>query len=210
MWRLFVCCFLIGGASLPTRASMEESRVERHDARHVGSGWLDSDDPEIDRSPIWAIQYRRYLYLLGREMFWPELASREAFRIAVVGWPDLAENLGSKLDGRAIAGLPVNIVSLDAESLESERGDFTVLFLGGTSAEGEANARIQSSVNRWNRKGNKTALIITDGGDIAGFDLILRRRKVGDEPQLCIVQDAEGLQSKGMTLPPPFLQKLCP
>ena len=189
---------------------MEESLMERHDVRGVPSGLLDPDDPEIDRSPIWAIQYRRYLYLLGREMFWPELASREAFRIAVVGWPDLAENLGSKLDGRAIAGLPVDIVSLDAESLESERGDFTVLFLGGTSAEGEANARLQSSVNRWNRKGNKTALIITDGGDIAGFDLILRRRKVGDEPQLCIVQDAEGLQSKGMTLPPPFLQKLCP
>lgn len=210
MWRLFVCCFLIGGASLPARASVEESRVERHDARGVRLGSLDSGDPEIDRSPIWAIQYRRYLYLLGREMFWPEFASREVFRIAVVGWPDLAENLGSTLDGRAIAGLPVDIVSLDAESLESERGDFTVLFLGGTSAEGEANARIQSSVNRWNRKGNKTALIITDGGDIAGFDLILRRRKVGDEPQLCIVQDAEGLQSKGMTLPPPFLQKLCP
>ena len=104
----------------------------------------------------------------------------------------------------------MDVVPLDAESLESERGDFTVLFLGGTSTEDEANARIQSSVDRWNRRGNKTALIITDGGDIAGFDLILRRRKVGDQPQLCIVQDANGLQAKGMTLPAPFLQKLCP
>ena len=189
---------------------MEESRLERHAGHGVLSASLDSDDPEIDRSPIWAIQYRRYLYLLGREMFWPELASREAFKIAVVGWPDLAENLGATLDGRAIAGLPVDIVSLDAESLGSERDDFTVLFLGGTSIEGEANIRIQSSLDRWNRKGNKTALIITDGGDIVGFDLILRRKKVGDEPQLCIVQDADGLQSKGMTLPAPFLQKLCP
>ena len=168
------------------------------------------DDPEIDRSPIWAIQYRRYLYLLGREMFWPELASREAFRIAVVGWPDLAENLGSKLDGRAIAGLPVDIVSLDEEGLASERNDFTVLFLGGTSQSAAANDGLQKAVNRWNRKGNKSALIITDGGSLEGFDLILKRRKVGNDPQLCIVQDTDGLASKGMTLPVPFLQKLCP
>ena len=189
---------------------MGERQAERREEQGVLPSSLDQADPEIDRSPIWAIQYRRYLYLLGREMFWPELASREAFKIAVVGWPDLAENLSAKLDGRAIAGLPVDVVPLDAESLESERGDFTVLFLGGTSTEDEANARIQSSVDRWNRRGNKTALIITDGGDIAGFDLILRRRKVGDQPQLCIVQDANGLQAKGMTLPAPFLQKLCP
>jgi len=167
------------------------------------------EDPEIDRSPIWAIQYRRYLYLLGREMFWPELASREAFRIAVVGWPDLAENLGSKLDGRAIAGLPVDIVSLDEEDLASERSDFTVLFLGGTSRSGTENDGLQQAVNRWNRKGNKNALVITDGGNIEGFDLILKRRKVGTDPQLCIVQDTDGLASKGMTLPVPFLQKLC-
>ena len=167
------------------------------------------EDPEIDRSPIWAIQYRRYLYLLGREMFWPELASREAFRIAVVGWPDLAENLGSKLDGRAIAGLPVDIVSLDEEDLASERSDFTVLFLGGTSRSGIENDGLQQAVNRWNRKGNKNALVITDGGSIEGFDLILKRRKVGTDPQLCIVQDTDGLASKGMTLPVPFLQKLC-
>lgn len=210
MWRLFVCCFLLGCTTLPARASLTEHVMECRTNRVGLPAATASDDPEIDRSPIWAIQYRRYLYLLGREMFWPELAARETFRIAVVGWPDLAENLGAKLDGRAIAGLPVDIVPLDAESLESERGDFTVLFLGGTSSSVESNDRIQSSVNRWNRKGNKTALIITDGGDIAGFDLILRRRKVGDEPQLCIVQDADGLQSKGMTLPAPFLQKLCP
>jgi len=168
------------------------------------------EDPEIDRSPIWAIQYRRYLYLLGREMFWPELASRESFRIAVVGWPDLAENLGSTLDGRAIAGLPVDIVPLDEEGLASERNDFTVLFLGGTSGGSETNEGLQLAVDRWNRKGNKNALVITDGGAITGFDLILRRRKAGDEPQLCIVQDTDGLASKGMTLPAPFLQKLCP
>ena len=167
------------------------------------------EDPEIDRSPIWAIQYRRYLYLLGREMFWPELASRETFRIAVVGWPDLAENLGSKLDGRAIAGLPVDIISIDQEGLASERSDFTVLFLGGTSRNETENDGLQKAVNRWNRKGNKNALIITDGGSIDGFDLILKRRKVGTDPQLCIVQDADGLSSKGMTLPVPFLQKLC-
>lgn len=210
MWRLFVCGILIGCASLPALASMVEGPSPSDVAGLSRPSTGTSDDPEIDRSPIWAIQYRRYLYLLGREMFWPELASRESFRIAVVGWPDLAENLGAKLDGRAIAGLPVDIVSLDAASLESERGDFTVLFLGGTSAGSEANARMQSSVDRWNRKGNKSALIITDGGDIEGFDLILRRLKVGDEPQLCIVQDADGLESKGMTLPAPFLQKLCP
>lgn len=167
------------------------------------------EDPEIDRSPIWAIQYRRYLYLLGREMFWPELASRETFRIAVVGWPDLAENLGSKLDGRAIAGLPVDIVSLDEEGLASERSDFTVLFLGGTSRNKTENDGLQKAVNRWNRKGNKNALIITDGGSIDGFDLILKRIKVGTDPQLCIVQDTDGLSSKGMALPVPFLQKLC-
>ena len=167
------------------------------------------EDPEIDRSPIWAIQYRRYLYLLGREMFWPELASRETFRIAVVGWPDLAENLGSKLDGRAIAGLPVDIISINEEGLASERSDFTVLFLGGTSRNETENDGLQKAVNRWNRKGNKNALIITDGGSIDGFDLILKRRKVGTDPQLCIVQDADGLSSKGMTLPVPFLQKLC-
>jgi UDP-N-acetylglucosamine:LPS N-acetylglucosamine transferase len=128
----------------------------------------------------------------------------------VVGWPDLAENLSSKLDGRAIAGLPVDIVPLDADGLAAERNDFTVLFLGGTGGSTETNSEVQQAVDRWNRKANKSALIITDGGRISGFDLILRRRKVGDEPQLCIVQDTEGLAAKGMTLPAPFLQKLCP
>ena len=56
---------------------------------------------------------------------------------------------------------------------------------------------------------NKNALVITDGGSIECFDLILKRRKVGTDPQLCIVQDTDGLASKGMTLPVPFLQKLC-
>jgi len=212
MWRSLLGCSLLGCSLLPapvlaarggngtTSERVSESAVMR----------VEADDPEIDRSPIWAIQYRRYLYLLGREMFWPELAARESFRIAVVGWPDLAENLSSKLDGRAIAGLPVDIVPLDAAGLATERGDFTVLFLGGTGGDPETNVEMQQAVTRWNRKGNKEALIITDGGSISGFDLILRRRKVGDEPQLCIVQDTEGLAAKGMTLPVPFLQKLCP
>ena len=39
-------------------------------------------DPEIDRSPIWAVIYGRYIYLLGREMFWPEIAKQDRFRIA--------------------------------------------------------------------------------------------------------------------------------
>ena len=51
-------------------------------------------DPEIDRSPIWAVIYGRYIYLLGREMFWPEIAKQDRFRIAIVNWPDLAEDLG--------------------------------------------------------------------------------------------------------------------
>ena len=208
MWRPLLSCFLIGCWVLPAPAMIEEVRgVPIKEAVCVSTHM---EDPEIDRSPIWAIQYRRYLYLLGREMFWPELASREAFRIAVVGWPDLADNLGSKLDGRAIAGLPVDIVSLDEESLASERGDFTVLFLGGTSRKASDNEGLQRAVNRWNRKDNKQALIITDGGDLDGFDLILKRRKIGNDPQLCIVQDTDGLSSKGMTLPVPFLQKLCP
>ncbi len=208
MWRPLLSCFLIGCWVLPALAMIEEVRgVPIKEAVCVSAHM---EDPEIDRSPIWAIQYRRYLYLLGREMFWPELASREAFRIAVVGWPDLADNLGSKLDGRAIAGLPVDIVSLDEESLASERGDFTVLFLGGTSRKASDNEGLQRAVNRWNRKDNKQALIITDGGDLDGFDLILKRRKIGNDPQLCIVQDTDGLSSKGMTLPVPFLQKLCP
>ena len=208
MWRPILYCFLSGCWLLPAPALAGDGC--RIPPVQTGVAPAMMDDPEIDRSPIWAIQYRRYLYLLGREMFWPELASREAFRIAVVGWPDLAENLGSKLDGRAIAGLPVDIVSLDEEGLASERNDFTVLFLGGTSQSAAANDGLQKAVNRWNRKGNKSALIITDGGSLEGFDLILKRRKVGNDPQLCIVQDTDGLASKGMTLPVPFLQKLCP
>ncbi len=201
-------CLLFGCWVLPAPA-VADTKCPIPRARAAGAP-ATKEDPEIDRSPVWAIQYRRYLYLLGREMFWPELASREAFRIAVVGWPDLAENLGSRLDGRAIAGLPVDIVSLDEERLASDRSDFTVLFLGGTSLSETANDGLQKAVNRWNRKGNKNALIITDGGSIEGFDLILKRRKVGNDLQLCIVQDADGLASKGMTLPIPFLQKLCP
>ena len=212
MWRSLLGCSLLGCFLLPVPAlaAVNGAGTTCSSNSETLIFHLPQNDPEIDRSPIWAIQYRRYLYLLGREMFWPELAARESFRIAVVGWPDLAENLRSKLDGRAIAGLPVDIVPLDATDLAAERSDFTVLFLGGTGGSEENNGDVQQALDRWNRKGNKEALIITDGGNISGYDLILRRRKVGDEPQLCIVQDTEGLAAKGMNLPAPFLQKLCP
>ncbi len=166
-------------------------------------------DPEIDRSPIWAMHFGRYLYLLGREMFWPELDQREKFSIGVVGWDDLAEDLGSRLDGRSIAGLPVEIKSLDAKTLREHKGDFTVLFLSGTDGP-TPDSSIEEALIRWSRKKDKQALIITDGGEISASDLSFRRSGEGANIGLCIVQQEQNLQDKGMALPVPFLQRICP
>ena len=94
-------------------------------------------EPEIDRSPIWAMVFGRYLYHLGREMFWPDLDQRASFKIGVVGWEALAEDLGHQLAGRSLAGIPVEIVPLTLASLRDHRGDFTMLFLGDTNLTSE-------------------------------------------------------------------------
>lgn len=166
-------------------------------------------EPEIDRSPIWAMVYGRYLYLLGREMFWPDIASKDRFRIAVVNWPDLAADLGSRLDGRAIAGLPVDIIAIDGDDLSSEKGDFTLLFVGGSQDESVRDDLTQS-LAKWLRKGDRSALVVTDGATMAGHDVALRRLKEGEGLSLCIAPDVEALAAKSLDLPPHFMQRPCP
>ncbi len=166
-------------------------------------------DPEIDRSPIWAVVYGRYLYLLGREMFWPGIERKDRFRIAVVNWPDLAVDLADRLDGRAIAGLPVDIVALDTKELANEKEDFTVLFLGG-SADAEALVLLSQSMAKWQRKGDRAALVVTDGGEVEGHDVVFRRMKVAEGLSLCIAPDDGALLSKSLDLPAHFRQRRCP
>lgn len=166
-------------------------------------------DPEIDRSPIWAMVYGRYLYLLGREMFWPDLDRKNRFKIAVVNWPDLAKDLGGRLEGRAIAGLPVDIVDLDTDALATEKGDFTMLFIGGSISE-EGRKTIEGAISRWMRRDEKHALIVTDGGILSGHDVAFQRRKNGEGLSLCITLNPTSLSSKKMELPAHFLQRVCP
>jgi len=188
--------------SLPSAGGEHRRTMEAHDV-------VAPADPEIDRSPIWAVVYGRYLYILGREMFWPEINRQDRFRIGVVNWPDLAEDLGTRLDGRAIAGLPVDIIALEPSDLASERGDFTILFMGGSmDAAGQEN--LSESLDKWMRRGSKSALVVTDGGPVEGHDLAFRRLKSGDAPALCIDPDLAAMAAKSMELPAHFLQKQCP
>lgn len=166
-------------------------------------------DPEIDRSPIWARMYAQYLFFLGREMFWPNLEERETFRLAVVNWPDLAEELASFLEGRSIAGMPVELVPLTDSDLSSDKSDFTVLFIGGTGLDAERESA-ESALTKWNRKGNRNALVITDARSIPGHDLIFQRLKEGEDLRLCVKADPNSLQTKGLELPSAFAQRQCP
>lgn len=166
-------------------------------------------DPEIDRSPIWAVIYGRYLAFLGKEMFWPDIARSDRFRIAVVNWPDLASDLGKRLDGRAIAGVPVDIIALDGDELAGERNDFTLLFIGGTALETERQ-NVTDDLKRWRKKGDRSALIVTDGGDIEGHDVVFRRIKLEGNPGLCIAPHLPSLEAKSLELPTHFLQRPCP
>jgi len=166
-------------------------------------------DPEIDRSPIWAVIYGKYLAFLGKEMFWPDIAHTDRFRIAVVNWPDLASDLGKRLDGRAIAGIPVDIIALDSKELAGERNDFTLLFIGGTAVDSERQG-VTEDLKRWRKKGDRAALIVTDGGDIEGHDVAFRRMRTGGNPGLCIAPHLPSLQAKSLELPMHFLQRPCP
>jgi hypothetical protein len=171
-------------------------------------GWVGAD-PEIDKSPVWALIYGRYLYLLGCEMFWPNIDRLDRFRIAVVNWPDLAEDLGDRLDGRSIAGLPVDIIPFDAPGFGSEKGDFTMVFVGG-SLDPKREKPLAEGLSRWMKKSARTALVITDGAALAGHDLAFKRMKDGTGLSLCLQPDDLSLSAKTLELPPHFLQKLCP
>lgn len=180
----------------------------------LGAAVIEADccfnpDPEIDRSPIWAVIYGRYLYLLGREMFWPEIAKQDRFRIAIVNWPDLAEDLGKQLKGRAIAGLQVDIISIETSALANEKRDFTMLFVGG-SDNPEVMPSLNTSLSKWLKRGNKNALIVTDGGAIPGHDVAFRRTKNGETLSLCVDPDEAALASKPLDLPLHFMQRRCP
>ncbi|RPG81216.1 MAG: DUF4154 domain-containing protein [Crocinitomicaceae bacterium TMED114] len=166
-------------------------------------------DPEIDRSPIWARMYAQYLFFLGREMFWPDLDQRASFQLAVVNWPNLAEELGSFLEGRSIAGMPVELVTLDADALAANKQDFTLLFLGGTRQDAERET-LESAIRKWNRKGNRNALVITDDQEVEGHDLIFRRLKEGEDLRLCVAAALRSLESKGLELPAAFAKRQCP
>jgi len=166
-------------------------------------------DPEIDRSPIWAVVYGRYLWLLGREMFWPDIARKERFRIAIVNWPDLAEDLGQQLDGRAIAGIPVEVTSLTPKELAGEKQDFTMLFIGGTG-DASALAGLTAQLGKWTKRDRRTALVLTDGADVEGADVVFRRLKQAQGLSLCIATDQASLASKALNLPLHFMQRACP
>ncbi|MBL6644962.1 MAG: hypothetical protein ISP55_00740 [Flavobacteriales bacterium] len=166
-------------------------------------------DPEIDRSPIWAVVYGRYLWLLGREMFWPDISRQERFRIAIVNWPDLAEDLGQQLDGRAIAGIPVEVTSLTPKELAGEKQDFTMLFIGGTG-DASALAGLTAQLGKWTKRDRRTALVLTDGADVEGADVVFRRLKQEQGLSLCIATDQASLASKALNLPLHFMQRACP
>lgn len=166
-------------------------------------------DPEIDRSPIWAVIYGRYIYLLGREMFWPEIAKQDRFRIAIVNWPDLAEDLGKQLKGRSIAGLQVDIIALDTKALASDKRDFTMLFVGGSN-NAQVLPSLETSLAKWLKKGSKNALVVTDGGAIPGHDVAFCRTKQGETLSLCVDPDEAALASKPLDLPLHFMQRRCP
>ena len=175
----------------------------------TGSHVAEMAEPEIDKSPVWAMIYGRYLYLLGREMFWPDIDRLDRFRIAVVNWPDLAKDLGDRLDGRAIAGLPVEITPFDAQGFGSEKSDFTIVFVGG-SLEAEEERALSDGLGRWLKKANRTALVITDGAALNGHDLAFKRMKDGTGLSLCLQTHEASLSAKTLELPLHFLQKLCP
>ena len=153
--------------------------------------------------------YGRYIYLLGREMFWPEIERQDRFRIAIVNWPDLAQDLGEQLRGRAIAGLQVDIIALDTKALASDKRDFTMLFVGGSNTA-EALPSLKNSLAKWLKKGNKNALIVTDGGAVPGSDVAFRRTKQGETLSLCVEPDEAALASKPLDLPLHFMQRRCP
>lgn len=168
-----------------------------------------ADDPEIDRSPIWAQLYRKYLYHFSKEMFLPGIGERATFTLGVVGWPQLSEDLGERLDGRTIAGLPIEIISLETGELGGHKSDFTLLFLGGTGSATEREVMAED-MERWNRKGNREAIVITDGEAVQGYDLMFRRLKTAEGLRLCIEEREDALAGKGMTLPKLFIQRRCP
>lgn len=168
-----------------------------------------AEDPEIDRSPIWAQLYRKYLYHFGKEMFLPGIGERASFTLGVVGWSQLSEDLGERLDGRTIAGLPIEIIPLEPGELGDHKSDFTLLFLGGTGSAAER-SELAKEMDRWNRKGNREAIVITDGEAVAGYDLMFRRLKTEEGLKLCIEEREDALASKGMTLPKLFIQRRCP
>tara|TARA_X000000950_G_scaffold272406_1_gene354900 strand:- start:430 stop:894 length:465 start_codon:yes stop_codon:yes gene_type:complete len=153
--------------------------------------------------------YAQYLFFLGREMFWPDLDQRASFQLAVVNWPNLAEELGSFLEGRSIAGMPVELVTLDADALAANKQDFTLLFLGGTRQDAERET-LESAIRKWNRKGNRNALVITDDQEVEGHDLIFRRLKEGEDLRLCVAAALRSLESKGLELPAAFAKRQCP
>lgn len=208
--RFHIPCLMVlillgaGSGGLGSAVPLEAGRSGCGTAPALASGV----DPEIDRSPVWAIMYGRYLYKLGLEMFWPDLDRKDRFRIAVVNWPDLASDLGHRLDGRAIAGLPVDIIPLGEEELANHRDDFTMVFLGGSNDDSARDA-LENALAKWMRK-DRSALVVTDGASMTGHDLAFKRRKEGEGLSLCIAPDLNSLASKSLDLPPHFLQRTCP
>ena len=204
-----LCILILFSYATPSAALAAAVPVPNAGHLHWEVDAIAQPEPEIDQSPIWAMVFGRYLYHLGREMFWPDLDQRDSFTIGVVGWDALAEDLGQRLDGRSIAGLPVQIIALTPSLLRDTKGDFTMLFLGDTNAPSKQSA-ISDALKRWDRKQEKEALIITDGGKIPACDLVFKRKGEGQDIGLCLVQQLENLDEKGMVLPAQFLQRLCP
>ena len=127
----------------------------------------------------------------------------------MVNWPDLAEELASFLEGRSIAGMPVELIPLTDGTCPRANQISTVLFIGGTGLDAERESA-GSALAKWNRKGNRNALVITDARSVPGHDLIFQRLKEGEDLRLCVKAEPYSLQTKGLELPSAFAQRQCP
>jgi hypothetical protein len=175
------------------------------------------DEPEIDRTDVWAIKYSRYLYHLAHEIKWPawELASTTGvegrpFEIGVVGWDALTDQLTDRYMGRNIAGRPIAIVGLSAEELAERRAGFDMLFLSGDGAQRKL---CRDAAQTWKDAGaTPQGLTISDAWTDAPEAIDFRRfRSSSDSPPgLCLEVNRAELAALQLALPPIFESRTCP
>ena len=183
----------------------------------VAQGAQVQDEPEIDRTDVWAIKYSRYLYHLAHEIKWPawELASTAGaesrpFEIGVVGWAALTNQLTDRYMGRNIAGRPIAIIGLNAEELADRKAGFDMLFLSGDGAQRKL---CRDAAQSWKAAGaTPQGLTISDAWTDAPEAIDFRRfRSSSDSPPgLCLEVNRAELAALQLALPPIFESRTCP